>query len=84
MKKLAKKTFEVVDDVVCDVCSKSCKDGLENIESASISAYWGYTSKKDGDQYELDICENCFDKLIQFLNDLKGSEIKPNSTENII
>ena len=83
MKKIANKTIEVIDDIICDICGNNCKDKLENIESAALTAYWGYTSRKDGQQFELDICENCFDKLIKFLSDLKGSQINPNS-ENII
>lgn len=83
MKKIAEKTIEVIDDVVCDICNKSCKDCHENMESASLTAYWGYSSKKDGQQYEVDICENCFDKTLEFFAKLKGSEIKPISENNI-
>jgi hypothetical protein len=78
MKTITEKTIEVVDDVICDVCGNSCKDHMDNMESATLSAYWGYTSKKDGEVYEVDICESCFDKTIKFLSGLKGADIKPN------
>lgn len=83
MKKIASKTIEVIDDVSCDVCGKNCKDGLENIESALLTAYWGFTSKKDGQNYEIDICEECFDKTLEYLSKLKGSNINPISENNL-
>jgi hypothetical protein len=83
MKKIGQKTIEVIDDVVCDICEKSCKDHIDNMESASLNAYWGYSSKKDGQNYDIDLCENCFDKTLEFLSKLKGSEIKPNSENNL-
>lgn len=83
MKKTALKTIEVIDDVTCDICNKSCKDHIDNMESASLTAYWGYSSKKDGQNYDLDICESCFDKTLEFLVKLKGSVIKPSSENNI-
>jgi hypothetical protein len=83
MKKIAEKVIEVVDDVTCDVCGKSCKDHMDNMEQATLSAYWGYSSKKDGQNYEVDICENCFDKTLEFLSKLKGSTIKPIVENNI-
>jgi hypothetical protein len=56
---------------------------MDNMESASLNAYWGYSSKKDGQNYDIDLCENCFDKTLLFLSKLKGSEIKPNSENNL-
>jgi hypothetical protein len=83
MKKYVKKTIDDLDDITCDVCNQSCKKH-HNIESATLSAYWGYDSKRDGETFDVDICESCFDKLIKFMSDLKGSSINPASTENII
>jgi hypothetical protein len=83
MKKIAQKTIEVIDDIECDICGKTCKDHLDNIESASLSAYWGYYSKKDGQNYEIDICEKCFDKTLEFLAKLKGSVILPITENNL-
>lgn len=67
MKKKKKKYVLQVDDVICDVCCKSCKKTCD-IESATLCARWGYDSKKDGDFYDIDLCEDCFDKVIDFLN----------------
>jgi hypothetical protein len=83
MKKYVKKTIDDLDDITCDVCKSSCKKHY-NIESATLSAYWGYDSKRDGEAFDIDICESCFDKLIKFMSDLRGEPIEPTSTENII
>ena len=45
------KTFKEVvgkklDEVLCDICGKSCKKTCDN-EFASLTATWGYDSKKD-------------------------------------
>ena len=40
-------------------------------ESATLSAQWGYLSKKDGDTYNVDLCESCFDATISFLKQRK-------------
>lgn len=77
MKKIAKKTIEVIDDIECDICGKNCKDHMGNFENASLTAYWGFTSKKDSQQYDIDICENCFDKTLDFFAKLKGKIISP-------
>lgn len=83
MKKIAEKTIEVIDDITCDVCGNSCKDKIDNIESALLSAYWGYSSKKDGHNYEVDLCEKCFDKVLEFIAKIKGSVVAPISNNNL-
>lgn len=82
MKKYVKKTFDDLDDILCDVCGSSCKK-VYNIESASISVQWGYESKKDGQYFDVDLCESCFDKTIEFLSGIKGSPILPTSENNL-
>lgn len=75
-----------LDDVSCDVCGVSCKKLIDsdnsNIENASLYARWGYGSKMDGLCYEIDLCEDCFLKTIDYLkniakNELKESAFKP-------
>jgi len=60
-----------LDDIICDICGESCKKNLD-IESAKLFAHWGYDSKKDGDVYDIDICENCFDKILVYLLDIRS------------
>lgn len=60
MKHYTQKLTRVIDNVVCDVCSKVCPNAFYLTESATIEAHWGYGSKHDGLQFEIDICEDCF------------------------
>ena len=64
-------TIEKVDDVICDVCGKRCK-GSCDIECATLAATWGYDSKRDGEVHECDMCEDCYEKVCQFIESLGG------------
>ena len=62
-----KKKVDTVDKIVCDLCGKDIKI-YENstaldpwFEGGQMSILFGYCSKNDGDLYQLDICDNCFD-----------------------
>ena len=55
----------------CDVCGECCTDEKYGTESATLSAQWGYLSNKDGDTYNVDLCESCFDATISFLKQRK-------------
>lgn len=67
--KLEKK--EVLDKIYCDVCGECCTDENYGTESATLSVEWGYGSKKDGESYNVDLCEFCFDATISFLKERK-------------
>lgn len=63
---------EVLTDIVCDSCGASCakfssSNKLLAIESAKLTAQWGYYSDSDGKQYEIELCENCFYDLIAYM-----------------
>lgn len=62
---------EVLDKIYCDVCGVCCTDDNFGTETASLTAEWGYRSKKDGKIYQIDICENCFDATIIFFKNRK-------------
>lgn len=62
MKKVQKETEEL-DDIICDRCGKSCFDN-NNFQYATLSADWGYGSKKDLEHHEAEICELCYDEVI--------------------
>ena len=62
---------EVLDKVYCDVCGECCTDENFGTESARLSAQWGYSSKKDGESYNVDLCESCFDATISFFKKRK-------------
>ena len=57
--------------IYCDVCGECCTDDTYGTERATLSAQWGYMSKKDGDTYHVDLCEYCFDATISFLKQRK-------------
>jgi len=64
--------------LICDICGKSCikkdtgplGDGL--IEVAYFGATWGYASRKDGMIWECDLCEDCADKIKEYIASLGG------------
>jgi hypothetical protein len=76
MKIFKHKQVELLDEVICDVCGESCKDQNIGNEFASLCADWGYASKQDGAKYDINLCENCFEKTLQFLKSAR--QIKPN------
>lgn len=77
MRKFRKALSKVLDDIVCDICGKSCIDPVcgqsdpQMAEYAVLEASWGYCSRKDEEQYRCEMCEDCFDKLKIHLESLK-------------
>jgi hypothetical protein len=63
------KLVDTLDNVLCDVCNKSCKHEM-NYEVARLSVNWGYESKNDGDAYCIDLCEDCFERTLQHLKSI--------------
>lgn len=49
----------------CNVCGKTVEQVFENQMPISIHDRVGYGSKHDGSMLDLDICCDCFDKLIE-------------------
>lgn len=75
MKILKQKLAEHVEDVMCDVCGEYCKKDC-NIEYAELTAHWGYESNRDLEKYEIDLCEKCFDKTLEFINSIAIKKIE--------
>jgi len=64
---------EVLVDITCDRCGKSCRDGIDlNFEFATFSATWGYGSKRDTEQWECYLCEECAVKIRDFIESNGG------------
>lgn len=57
--------------IICDICGKRFNDLDEEI-GLIIDRYMGYGSKRDGEHVHIDICANCFDKL---LDDIEKAKI---------
>lgn len=51
--------------VLCNQCGRELKveDGYLKEGCFTADAIFGYFSKKDGEHYHFDLCEECFDKL---------------------
>lgn len=64
-------------DITCDICGKSCRDEMDmNYEMICLQGDWGYCSQKDGTSWLCDICEDCADKIEQFIESIGGKVIK--------
>jgi len=75
MRKYKKKLKDVLEDVICDICGKSCNNSGQEVgfaEFAVLEANWGYFSRKDETRYNCEMCEDCFDKLTNFIEVLKN------------
>lgn len=83
MKKYKNRQARVLVDILCDVCGTSCKGSQEDFdddcdphekldfEYGTVSANWGYYSRKDGESYSATLCETCFDDVVKHINDLR-------------
>lgn len=64
--KKIQKEVEVIEDYICNKCGKSTKEqSCGNYECANLTAYWGYGSKRDGQEHEAHLCEKCYDEFIK-------------------
>lgn len=90
IKEVQKFQTEIITDIICDSCGKSCKvdeyiirndariDNGEKdriFEYMELKAVWGYNTKKDMETWAAHICENCVDeKLSTIINFNKRCE----------
>ena len=77
MRKIKKVSREIdeIEDIFCDICCKSCRDAFfdMNYEFSTLSASWGYSSHKDGTNWSGTFCENCSNKIKEFIESLGGT-----------
>ena len=54
---------------ICNACGKklAVKNGIVREGVLRIDHTWDYFSEKDGEVHHLDICEECYDSLVQTL-----------------
>ena len=81
MKILKKLPVEQVVDVTCDICQKSCR-GSCDMEFAELRAVWGYDSKCDGEMHECHMCEECYEKVVAFIDSL-GGQVRREMRSNV-
>ena len=53
--------------VQCNVCKKEFKleDGILKEGCFQADFSWGYFSSRDGMHHRFDLCENCYDKMVE-------------------
>ena len=61
------KEIEQTEDIICDICGKSCKS-FTDFEYLELTATWGFESNKDGEKWDAHICEKCVDEKLSFIN----------------
>jgi hypothetical protein len=73
MKTYKKKLTKVVNEILCDCCGQSCTKEVPTIkpsfdhEYAELTATWGYFSQQDGQQFDIQLCESCFNEVLDFI-----------------
>jgi hypothetical protein len=77
MRKFKKVLKNELEDIVCDVCGRSCMTQCSMgdpamAEWALLEAMWGYCSRKDGESYKCEMCEDCFDKVRAFIDSTRS------------
>ena len=70
------KEVQTIDKILCDLCATNCTE-----ENALLHADWGYNSKKDGLRYRVNLCENCFDSIINWMKDRRYPYIFTSSND---
>lgn len=77
MRTYKKVTKKVEDRVYCDICSSSCTSDNFGSEYATLEALWGYGSQKDGEKFDIQICENCFDEILVWMRQKRKFYLGP-------
>lgn len=79
MKTYKKKTVKAVDKILCDSCGQDCTitEPVNEHEYAELTATWGYFSNQDGLQYDIQICETCFNEVVDFLKKKRKRVLGP-------
>jgi hypothetical protein len=79
MKTYKKKTVKAVDKILCDACGKDCTitEPVDEHEYAELTAVWGYFSQQDGIQYDIHLCENCFNEVLGFIKEKRRKVLGP-------
>jgi hypothetical protein len=78
MKTYKEKTVTVVDDIKCDACGASTTNPhSERPDFATLEASWGYGSINDGMTFDIQVCENCFLSVIDFIKSERKKVLGP-------
>jgi len=70
---------KVIDAILCDCCGESCSitEPVIEHEYAELIATWGYFSDQDGQQFNIHLCENCFNDTLSFIKNQRQKILGP-------
>ena len=77
MKTYKEEIRKAIDNVICDCCGQSCDTINMGPSWASLGATWGYGCKNDGMEYDIDLCENCFAEVLDFIRSKRRKVLEP-------
>lgn len=66
-KKTIPQDVEVIDKIICDSCGKDCTNSFD-AEYMTLKADWGFISHHDLETWEAQICEQCVEEKLSFIN----------------
>ena len=58
---------KVEDQVRCDICGSICSVDQIGSEYATLEALWGYGSLRDGTKFDIQICPQCFEEVLDWI-----------------
>ncbi len=61
------KECKKINRIICNCCGKeiSLENGFAREGVFSVDYEWGYFSEKDGENHSFDLCEACYDRMVQ-------------------
>ena len=69
----------VIESITCDSCGKDIWIGKavpDIIEGVKMDLSFGYGSNRDNESYEICLCDDCFDKMVDVMKiDLKSVDV---------
>lgn len=72
-----KVTKKVEDRIYCDLCGHNCTTDNFSSEYATLEAVWGYSSKRDGEKFDIQICEKCFNDILVWMTNKRQEYLAP-------
>ena len=56
-----------VEKIICNKCSKEIwvRGGIPQEDVLEVEKRWGYHSRKDNQVDRFDLCEDCYDELVE-------------------
>lgn len=64
---IEKKPVEELKKIICNKCGREIPvlQGVPQEEVLSVEKRWGYFSRKDNQIHRFEICEDCYDELVE-------------------